>query len=696
MKPSSPSYLLWALGVLAIAASGTAGAVDPSQWKCETCPFEEAGTTGSVEGGVEGVSDASAKFGDYTGLQKQGGYAVLNGDVRYRSDNGYYGDASASDLGIDTRRIDAAGGKEGNYEVRLGYSEIPRHFSDNTVTPFIGAGGNNQTLPPGFPVTSTADIPGSAFHPFDIEYKRQRFELGGTLYTGDNWTHELTYRHDIRDGSQVTSGSFYSSAAQLIAPVDQTTDQLQLSTSYRAQKWEATFAYYGSIFHNSDASLTWANPFNPVVAGATSGQLALPPDNQFHQLLASGTYKILPTLRISADGAIGRMTQDEAYVPITTNASLAATLPGLPATSLNGQVNVYNASVRLAYNPIEALRVNGSYAHNERDNRTDSHAYPGVNADMFVDPALRSNQPFSFKQDIFKLNADYRGPSWLKSAVGVDWDNRGYTYQDIATSREGTFWGRFGAQVQEIMTVAVKFAHGQRDNQGYGSATWVTPPENPFMRKYDLANRRRDTGTLLAEFTPIEGWTLDAHLDMSNDTYTESTVGLTDGRSRAYGADLTGAIGENTQLRLFVEAERLRSSQAGSSAAFYPDWSAQNKDSVNVAGIGIKHTMLGGKLQLGGDFTYTRSESDVTVNAGAPDPAFPQANTTLQTFKLHASYQLQKNIWINGGYWYETYRSVDWAYDGVSPTAISNFLAVGQEAPNYTVNVVSVSVRYRF
>jgi len=32
----------------------------------------------------------------------------------------------------------------------------------------------------------------------------------------------------------------------------------------------------------------------------------------------------------------------------------------------------------------------------------------------------------------------------------------------------------------------------------------------------------------------------------------------------------------------------------------------------------------------------------------------------------------------------------------VTPTAISNFLAVGEESPNYTVNVVSVSVRYRF
>jgi MtrB/PioB family decaheme-associated outer membrane protein len=271
-----------------------------------------------------------------------------------------------------------------------------------------------------------------------------------------------------------------------------------------------------------------------------------------------------------------------------------------------------------------------------------------------------------------------------------------YTYQDVATTREGTVWGRVGTQWLDLVSLSLKLAHGDRKNQGYGSATWVDPAENPYMRKYNLANRQRDTGSLLAEITPIEGWTVGLHLDMSNDDYTDSTVGLTDARSRGYGADLTAAVTETTRLRFFAEAERLHSNQAGSSTATYADWSARNEDSTDLVGVGVTQLVMGGKLELKADLTYTRSESDVTVFANSADPLFPTATTTVQSVKLNATYKYSEKISFNGGYWYEHYHSSDWRYDGVMPTTVSNFLSVGEESPNYNVNVFSASVRYRF
>jgi MtrB/PioB family decaheme-associated outer membrane protein len=696
MKSSSSLYLLWTLGVLGLAGSGAAFAGNPAEWTCESCPFEEAGKGGSVELGVGAVSDESAKFGDYTGLNKQGAYGIAGGDAYYRNDDGLYGKATASDLGLDTRRINAEGGREGSYSLRLGYSEIPRHFSDTAVTPFVGAGSAVQTLPAGFPAATTGDMPQGAFTATDIGYKRSRLEAGASFYTGDNWTSQISVKHDTRDGTRLTSGSFYSTSSQLVAPVDEVTDQIEASTSYSAKNWQLTLSYYGSIFHNSNDSLTWANPFNPVVPGATTGQLALAPDNQFHQLLASGTYKLLPNLRLSADVAVGQMTQNESFVPITQNASLAATLPALPASSLDGKVNTYNDSFRLAYAPFDSLRVNASYTHNGHDNRTASLDYPAVSTDMFVWNGVRANQPFSYKQDLYKINADYRGPSWFKGSGGFDENDRMYTYQDVATTREGTVWGRVGAQMQDILSVSLKLAHGERKNQGYGSATWVDPAEDPYMRKYNLANRTRNTGSLLAEITPADGWTVGLHLDMSTDDYTDSTVGLTDARSRAYGADLTAALTDNLRLRLFAEAERLRSNQAGSSSATLSDWTAQNEDSIDLVGLGVTQLVLGGKLELKADLTYSRSESDVTVIANPSDPLFPTAVTTVQSVKLNATYKLSEKISLNGGYWYEKYQSSDWRYDGVMPTTVSNFLSVGEQTPNYNVNVVTASVRYRF
>ena len=97
MKIFSSLHLLAALGVLA-AATGASAQVDTSQWKCTSCPYPK-GTTGSVDVGVGYVTDSSQKFGDYTGLDDKGAFAILDGTVSRRGDDGYFADLWGIDLG---------------------------------------------------------------------------------------------------------------------------------------------------------------------------------------------------------------------------------------------------------------------------------------------------------------------------------------------------------------------------------------------------------------------------------------------------------------------------------------------------------------------------------------------------------------------------------------------------------------------
>ena len=67
---------------------------------------------------------------------------------------------------------------------------------------------------------------------------------------------------------------------------------------------QATLGYQLSMFRNDRDALTWSNPFFPVTSGASRGQLALAPDNQFHQVLGSAGYDITPTIRVSGDALL--------------------------------------------------------------------------------------------------------------------------------------------------------------------------------------------------------------------------------------------------------------------------------------------------------------------------------------------------------------------------------------------------------
>jgi MtrB/PioB family decaheme-associated outer membrane protein len=694
MRTHSSLMLLAALGVMSMAGAAAA-AVDTSAWKCETCPYPK-GTAATIDVGVGAVSQDSAQFGNFTGLHRKGAHLALGGTASYR-DEGYFADLAATDLGLDTRAINAVSGREGLYSINLGYAEIPRWFADGAATPFIGNGGTDLSLPAGYPAagTGTMPLPGT-LQPIELGYKVQRFDMAGKWVGVEGWVYRVAVRRDVRDGTRPASGSFYANAAQLAKPVDESTDQLEASAAYVGRDLQATLSYQLSNFNNKAESLTWANPFFPVAAGSTRAQLALAPSNQMQQISGSAGIEVTPSARLSGDFSYGRLTQNAAFLDSSLTPSLAAAAGPLPAASLDGQVDTFNAGVRLLVTPAEGVRVNLGYNRDVRDNRTAIRGYRVVEADLSVDPQTRSNTPFTITHDKFKLAADYRGPDNLKLSGGFDQDYRERSYQEVVTTREGTVWARAAAPLAETLSMSLKLAHGDRRTSDYGVSIWFGAPENPLLRKYNLAARKRDNAELRADMALTESVGLGVAVDVADDNYSKSSIGLLKGRSVGLAVDLSVAVSEQTQLTLFAQGEQVTSEQAGSETFAAPDWRATNKDRFDVLGLGIKHAAIVGKLDIGADVSISRSRGDVTVETASTEPLFPAAKTSVDTVKVFATYKLQDKLWLTGSLWHERYSSQDWRLDGVLPATVQNLLSMGAQAPQYNVNVLRVSLRYRF
>jgi MtrB/PioB family decaheme-associated outer membrane protein len=682
--------LLVTLGAVSLAAGRVAEAADPSQWKCESCPFEK-GTTGSVEAGAGYVTQDSPKFGDFTGLDEKGAFAIGDATLRYRGDNGYYSNFIASDLGLDDRSVYADGGSEGNWAYRLGYSEIPRHLTDGASTPYIGNGGSVLTLPPGYPADTTAGMPlASTLAPVDIGYKRSRLDLGGTLVGPEGWQFRLDVRRDVRDGTQRAAGSFFSSTSQLVAPVDQTTDQLQAVIEYSDKRLEASVGYHASIFHNGDDSLTWQNPFTPLVPGATTGQLALAPDNQFHEIFGTLGYQFTPGIRASAEVHVGRMEQNQPFLSPTLNTSLV--VPGLPATSLDGQVDTVDATVRLTANATDRLRLAASFIYDDRDNKTSSLDYTQVTADMFPGPTI-ANRPYSFTRDRTKLEADWRGDGW-KAAGGLDYDAMKRTLQETEKTKESTAWARGSVQPFESLGVDVKLLYANRTNDGY-AAVVSDVPQNPLMRKYNEADRRRNAGEVRADWTLRQDLSLGFNVDLTADDYTHSAIGLTKAHSSSAGVDLS-AVSDNTRFRAYLQFENIYSSLANSDDFGDADWRGTSNDKFDTLGLGVTQLAMKGKLELAADLMISHSRSDTTVWFGQSGQQFPTIKNSLDNFTVSAVWHQTAKLSLLGSLGYEQYASTDWHFDGVAPGTVPNLLAFGEQAPHYHVGVIRIAARYSF
>ncbi len=699
MKIKKPFILLGVLSLLpapaaAEDAKAAAAAVDTSKWLCKLCKFE-SGTSGSVEVGAGNVSDSSAKFGEYNGLDEKGGYLVGGAVARHRAAGGTYWNARAADLGLDTRSAEIDGGRQGAYGLSLSYDEIPHVISDSARTPFLGSGGASLTLPAGFPAATTALMPlAGTLQTVDIETKRKRLGVGASWLPRSGWKYALGFRRENRDGTKRASGAFFVNAAQLIEPVDYDTDQIDASASYTGRRLQARLAYYGSRFKNANDALTWQNPFTvPAFPGATAGQRALPPDNQFHQLSATLGYQLTERTRASADIAWGRMTQDESFLAPTLNGTLA--VPALPRGSLDGRVDTLNADVKLSSALTERLGLNASYAHDERDNRTPQATYPWATTDMFLSTP-RANLPYGFTRDLAKLSGDYRFSQRLRASVGADHDRLKRTYQEVDRTRENTIWGKARAHALEKIDLTLKLAHGERRNDGYQAPPGITPPENPLLRKYNMASRDRDSAGLRADIAATDRLNVGLGVDTSKDDYFDSPIGLTEAKDTSLNGDLSFALSERTSLNAFASRATIKSTQAGSELFAAPDWTAENHDTVQVLGIGVRHAAIKDKLDLGADYTTTRTRGEIKVATVVPAPGFPELTTKLRTLRLYAAYRVDKKISLHGRYWHERYSSADWMLDGVAPATIPNVLTLGEQSPNYSVDVIQISLRYAF
>jgi hypothetical protein len=226
-------------------------------------------------------------------------------------------------------------------------------------------------------------------------------------------------------------------------------------------------------------------------------------------------------------------------------------------------------------------------------------------------------------------------------------------------------------------------------------ATWFSPPENPFLRKFYMADRQRDAARARADWQVNEKVQLGLTGEFSKDAYsTNAAIGLKDSRSASIGADISAALTDELSLHAFAQGDRIRSRQLGSQAFAAEDWSGHVRDSSEVLGVGVKHVQ--GKLELAADAVATRSRSAVTINMLLTLPQFPSAKTSRDSLRLSATYKLQDKLSLIGSIWHERYEATDWHFDGVLPGTLFNFLSLGDQPPRYSVNVVRLGVRYSF
>jgi MtrB/PioB family decaheme-associated outer membrane protein len=695
MSDLSKCNRLGALALLALAdaanAQDTAGP-DLSTWTCSSCP-QSHGLGGEILFGVGAVSEDSFRFGDYSGLDDNGAYAILSTSIPYDAGDGRFLDLTVRDLGLDSRSIDLEGGRQGSYELAFSYAAIPHLLFDNTQTPFLGA-GSTLSLPADWVTAgSTRDMPlATTLRDVTIDSKRETYGFGLEWLASHRVAASVDYHRREQNGTEMLGATFLTASSILPAPIDYQTDEIDAGVSYAGERWSARFAYYGSFFSDQNLAVTWDDPYNAFTPSLDRGRIATPPDNAFQSISLAGSYRFAGSTQLTGSLRTGRATQDDAFLPATINPDLI--VPPPPGQSLDGKVNTIDFDTRLTSSLRSGLRFKAEYRLARRDNDTSQQLYPQVETDVFLnDPQM--NVPYGFEQERGQVEADYRVQHWANLRAGVERRIVKRDLQEVARTEEDAIWGRVTITPLPNLDASAEVSQRNRDGSEYRLVDTSGLPQNPALRLFNMADRDRVASTVHVNVRPNDWLSLGLEGELGRDDFPATLLGMYDADYDAYTLDVSAALPRVSVYALATREEQ-RTKQRGSESGDAPDWLAKVGDITRTFAVGFTATRLRGKYDLGVDLTSSRSNGLTALDSNAPAPDFPDLSTQMGSIRAYLRFPLRAATNLELGYVHERYESANWPIDGVAPDTISNVLSLGEESYNYDVDVISLSAQYRF
>lgn len=676
---------LTVLAAALAAAFGTASAQDAT--------VKELTTPDSVMSvGVGAWNKNRMQQGIYDGMSKQGGYWLIDGNVRNRdAATGTWFNLNLRNLGLDTREFSIEVLRQGDVGVTLDYNRTPRMSPYFVTTGLTGFGTVNQN------VSTPTVTPGSGTR-YELESVRENIGMSFFKRLAPGLDLNVKYSHEDKSGNRMyTRGGQPEFAPELL---DSTTQQLDATINYTTERLQLSGGYNGSWYKNGVGLITsrlGANVANWYF-------LSQPMDNMAHQFFVNGGYNFWPGTRGTFKVAYTRATQDE-HLPTSDITTAGATpLAGSPS-SLNGRLDT--TLIQLGW----TSRVNSQLSwlanlryHNLKD-KTPQAQYVLTGAGTCNTTATCvDNTPLSFKTLTGKLEATYRLPEGFALIGGIDLKDQDRTVpvgagSIDATGRdrqryvpfranldETTYRLQLRRSMSETLNGSLAYMHIKRDGSAY---TITEEVESDEITPLHIADRKSDRWRFTLDWAPVEQFSIQFNLEDGKDKYRHDATrefGPHDGSTKIYSIDASFKASENLSLTAWWSHDKSKASQFNGrwtrgTLEHEADTESHLTERGDSFGIGLRAKAMA-NLRWGADLQWTRNKSEydlATTLTGLNGPngyntvypasggvplliAPPDITNKLTKISLFAIYALSKNSELRYDLVHEKWRTDDWTW----------------------------------
>ena len=363
----------------------------------------------------------------------------------------------------------------------------------------------------------------------------------GTLsyYATPNWIITALFSRENEVGHRPIAAIMNSSPSatatsgvgvELPEPIDYFNNTVKVATEYGKRDSGVQIGYTGSFFQNNIGQMTFDNPFRATAEDANdplTGRIDLYPSNHANYLNFAGAADLGKYLRFMASVNPGWLSQNDTFLPYTTNSAINTCGTGtqacnsvavLPVSSLNGSKQTLAMNYTVVTLPWKKLQLKGAYREYDYNNNTAVHDFTPAEGDVGV-PSITSpeeNKPFGYNKKNVELTANwfFGKRSSLKAGYEGEWFDR--SYRDVAHSVEHSLISALDLSPHKDLSFRFAYRHSDRTPDSYqdmdasdpttGAAVTCTSTSVVFTadqrcnRRFDEAARLLDRGDASVEY----------------------------------------------------------------------------------------------------------------------------------------------------------------------------------------------------
>jgi MtrB/PioB family decaheme-associated outer membrane protein len=625
----------------------------------------------------------------------------------------------ADNVGYRDQRYSANVDQFGRVKAWFEWNQIPFFYSETARTMFTQTSpgvwriddGVQQSIQSG--QTTLASAAAALAAPIELRSRRDIADAGVRYQAGRSVDVNLRVVSQRREGNQPFAAGFgMTTPIELVAPIDDRSTDVGANLEWSNRQGLFRVGYDGSWYHNDIETMVWDNPVRTtdLATASSQGRMPLWPSSTTQTFSTTGSLALPRRSRATAHLSRSQWDQDAALLPFTINTTIAP--PALERASVEGEAAVTSSLLRFTSRPTNWAWFNASFRSYDFDNRTPVLDVPiQVKYDQALQTAtVPETEPLSFTRDMLELEGSFT--PWRHGALRLGYTREGVdrTFRFLDETVDHTMRVAYDVTSLDWITLRAAYNRSKRTGAGLDEEAFSDIGEQVSLRQFDIADRVRNQGTLIATLLPSSLFSVNAWIGGGTDDRPDAQFGLTDTSfaTCSVGVDAVPrdgvTLGVSYGYETFSSVQNSRQANPPPSPQFTDptrDWSTDADEKIHTVTValdvvkGIPNT----ELRFGYDYNRSRSSYayGLAPNSTLVTPVqLPAIRNAWQSGTVDVKYRLRRNLAAGLIYRYDHFSVDDFA---LNPSTIDRLvfgstMLLGYFYRSYTANTVWLKLTY--